>query len=252
MLHRYRKLRHAFNVKDSFNMWMGLKRKGFGYISEHNTHLHMRKHTKDYETFDEVFIKRIYDIPLPVTPTTIIDAGANIGLATLFFKWQYPQATIVCFEIEEENFRLLQKNVAAYKDVVPVQKGIYSKNCFLNIHDPYHATNSYVVEETTEQLPGSIESVTIDSVIAQQGWNTVDLLKMDIEGAEKEVFEGETSAWLPKTKIIMVESHDRVKKGCSKAIFEALRNYDFELLTATEGTLIFVNETLVPLKRETP
>jgi hypothetical protein len=48
---------------------------------------------------------------------------------------------------------------------------------------------------------------------------------------------------------MMIEPHDRMKRGCAKAIFEAIRNYDFELITATEGTLIFVNEALVPFKR---
>jgi FkbM family methyltransferase len=57
-----------------------------------------------------------------------------------------------------------------------------------------------VVEETTEPVPGSIESVTIDAVIKESNWQTLDILKMDIEGAEKEVFEGNVAAWLPKTK----------------------------------------------------
>lgn len=249
MFSRYKKLRHAFNVKDSISMYLGLKQKGFGYVSQYNTHLHMRRHSKDYGTFEEVFIQRIYDVELPLTPNTIIDAGANIGLASLFFKWKYPQATVVSFEVEEENFQLLQKNVAAYNDVIPVQKGIYDKNCYLTIHDPYEATNSYVVKETDQPVEGSIQAITIDAVIKEQGWKTIDLLKMDIEGAEKEVFEGNIEAWLPKTKAIMVEPHDRMKKGCTKAIFEGIRPYDFEMITATEGTLVFINESLVPLQR---
>jgi FkbM family methyltransferase len=230
-------------------MYMGLKYKGFGYISQYGTHLHMRKHTKDYATFEEVFIHKIYDVELPFAPKTIIDAGSNIGLASLFFKWKYPDAKIVSFEIEDNNFELLQKNVAAYKDIKPVRKGIYSKNCFLTIHDPYKATNSYVVEETTQPVPGCIESVTVDAVLKENNWQMLDLLKMDIEGAEKEVFESDVAAWLPKTKAMMIEFHDRMRKGCAKAIFEAIRNYDFELITATDGTLVFVNEALVPFKR---
>jgi tRNA1(Val) A37 N6-methylase TrmN6 len=101
---------------------MGLKQKGFGYVSQYNTHLHMRKHTKDYATFEEVFIQKIYDVALPFAPKTIIDAGSNIGLASLFFKWKYPDAEIVSFEIEANNFELLQKNVGAYKDIKPVKK----------------------------------------------------------------------------------------------------------------------------------
>ena len=63
--------------------------------------LFLRRNTKDFETFEEVFIKSIYNINLPFNPTNIVDAGANVGLSTLFFKLKYPHATVDAIEIEQ-------------------------------------------------------------------------------------------------------------------------------------------------------
>ncbi len=212
----------------------------------------MRINTKDYSTFEEIFIKRIYDIPLHFTPKTIIDAGGNIGLASLFFKWKYPESEIVALEIEEENFQLLSKNLATYQDIKPLKKGLYSKNGFLKIYNltKENDSNSFMVEETDVKGPDTIESVTVDAIMKEQGWETLDILKIDIEGAEKEIFSKDISAWLPKVKTIMVEPHDRLIKDCSKTIFNALRPYDFQMFTSTESTLIFTNESLVPIDRK--
>jgi hypothetical protein len=49
---------------------------------------------------------------------------------------------------------------------------------------------------------------------------------MDIEGAEKEVFETNYRDWLPKVKTMVVELHDRYKEGCSKTFFKTMSEYD--------------------------
>jgi hypothetical protein len=77
----------------------------------------------------------------------------------------------------------------------------------------------------------------------EQGWTTLDVLKLDIEGSEKEVFEKNVEEWLPRTKMLIVEVHDNMRKGASKALFAAISKYDFTFSMHHEN-LVFINQNL--------
>ena len=68
----------------------------------------------------------------------------------------------------------------------------------------------------------------------------IDILKVDIEGVEKEVFEGNYQYWLPKTRCLMVELHDRLTCGSSKMVFKAISEYEFAYAQSGEN-LVFIN-----------
>ena len=76
--------------------------------------------------------------------------------------------------------------------------------------------------------------------MADYGITVLDLVKIDIEGAEKELFENGYEKWLPKTRVLVVELHDRMKPGCSKSVFSAICQYDFSFSHKGEN-LIFTN-----------
>jgi hypothetical protein len=76
-----------------------------------------------------------------------------------------------------------------------------------------------------------------------EGWDTIDILKLDIEGSEKEVFEAGFEYWLPRTKAIIIELHDHMRAGASKALFNAIGKYDFSFNMQHEN-LIFINRQL--------
>lgn len=217
---RYWRFRPYFSPADARRLYLHYyKGANSAYLAEYNVTIQLRQNTEDYITLKEIFESRIYDVTLPFTPATIVDAGANTGLATVFLKNKYPGANVACLEIEENNFRLLKQHTHNYTDVRCIKKGLYHKNCFLNVEDIYQASNSYTVVETTTPGHNSIEAITVDGLMNEMGWSNIDLLKMDIEGAEKEVFQGNVAAWLPHTKAMMIETHDRMKKGCSRALF---------------------------------
>ena len=54
---------------------------------------------------------------LPFTPKTIVDAGANIGMASIFYSHRYPAAKIIALEAEGSNFAALCKNVEPYQNI---------------------------------------------------------------------------------------------------------------------------------------
>ena len=71
-------------------------------------------------------------------------------------------------------------------------------------------------------------TVHLDEVLAEHALAKVDLLKIDIESAEKELFEGSLdSAWLQDVSVIMIELHDRLKPGCSSAFYRAVSQFEF-------------------------
>src|SRR5262245_59178053 len=82
--------------------------------------LFLRAGTSAILIFRQLFIRRELDFPLPGAPAVIIDAGANIGLASLYFAARFPQARILALEVEPSNFRMLTLNTRDYPQVTPL------------------------------------------------------------------------------------------------------------------------------------
>jgi hypothetical protein len=89
--------------------------------------------------------------------------------------------------------------------------------------------------------PGCIPAYSIASIVKEMNWSTIDLLKLDIEGSEKEVFEKNYESWLPQTKMIIIEVHDHMRKGAAKSVFAATNKYNFSFSMNHEN-LIFINQ----------
>lgn len=88
----------------------------------------------------------------------------------------------------------------------------------------------------------NILSITIPEILQLESIHHIDILKMDIEGAEKEIFETNAS-WLNKVNILIIELHDHYKQGCSKACFKTISEFDFSLHIQGE-LLIFKNNSI--------
>jgi len=69
----------------------------------------------------------------------------------------------------------------------------------------------------------------------------IDLLKIDIEGAEKELFSTNYESWLPKTKVLYIELHDRYRKGTATSFFKAICQYDFSIFLGRENLICIRN-----------
>lgn len=242
-------LNKNFNFFDSLRIFIGLRfNKNTISVKSKKIKIYFRNNTKDKETFLEIFKDEIYNTPYFFEPKNIIDAGANVGYFSLLFKIRYPKASIVAIEIDDENINYAKKNTSSFSDVEILKKGLYNKKTTLKVEDPYNATNSYQVRELTSREKNSIESITIDEIIAEKKWDYIDILKIDIEGAELNLFSSNYDKWLPKVKILFIETHDRMIKGCSKSVTSALNEFDqFVLYTTTIGTLVYYNSDLIKI-----
>ncbi len=96
----------------------------------------LRIPSSDIPTYKQVFIKQDYNFLVEKQPETIVDAGVNIGLASIYFANKYPDAKIIALEPEQSNFDLLKKNTAPYPQIVPVQAALWNKNEEIHLIDP--------------------------------------------------------------------------------------------------------------------
>jgi FkbM family methyltransferase len=199
--------------------------------------IHLRKGKCDVGTFNQIFLEKEYDVDFSFEPKLIIDAGANIGLTTLFFSHKYSSATIISIEPETENFKYLQKNTFGFANVISLNKAIWINDgrIFLVKSNSY---DSHSVTEL-EESPDSVESIMISTILEDYNIEIVDILKIDIEGAEREIFAGNFQAWLPKIRTLVIELHDRFKPGCSMSLFKALNGYNYSL--SIRGELLIIN-----------
>ena len=205
----------------------------------------MRPNTSDVSTFRPIFVHKGYDIQLDFNPKTIIDAGANIGLAAVYFADRYPDATIISIEPEKSNYHLLEKNTADYKSLIGINKALSNiPNQVINIVDKGLGKWGFVTEFNDtgqkDNVIDTIKTTSIDEIMNENSIEIIDILKIDIEGAEKNLFESNFEQWLPKTRCLIIELHDGMNKGASKVFFKAISNYDFSYFQRGEN-LVFIN-----------
>lgn len=201
--------------------------------------LFLRSGTSDFRLFRNIFINGEYDIDLPFTPKTIIDGGGNIGMAAIIFANRYPNAKIVTVEPEDSNFEILKKNVSAYKNIKPIKAGIWRNSSYLHIRNPGSGKWAFIIEESDIPDEKSIKGFSIEDIIRESGWQNADLVKLDIEGSEKEVFENNPGTWLNSAKGLIIELHNWIKPHCSDAVYNAVHHYNFQESVSGEN-IVFV------------
>lgn len=219
-------------------VWCGKKDViSFNYPEEFVQPIYLRSKATDLSVFMDVIYGSAYDFPFKFLPSTIIDCGANIGLTSVFFKNKFPSAKVIAIEPEKRNFEILSKNLQCYPDVVLCNNAVWSRTTKLKIEDTGKGNWAFVVKEINSSETGTVEAISLKDVMEQNHLTTIDILKIDIEGSEKELFESDFDYWLSRTRVIMIELHDRMKPGASKSFFNALCKYNFE--TIVKGQNLF-------------
>jgi FkbM family methyltransferase len=203
----------------------------------------LRPHTSDFPTFDQVFIQKEYNFDTIIPPKTIIDAGANIGLAAIYFTNKYPDAKIIAIEPETSNFQLLKENVLPYPNVIPVHAALWNRNEEINLIDPGLGKWGFMTEsknkaDSLEHLPTHpVQAMTIDKLMNDFNLQRIDIFKIDIEGAENEVFS-DTTSWLERVDSIIIELHERMKTGCNRSFYNGSNGFTYEW---AQGENIFLS-----------
>lgn len=210
--------------------------------------IQLRKNSSDILTFHQIFTFKEYVMNLGFVPKFIVDAVANIGLSVVFFANKFPDATIIAVEPEKSNFEMLLKNTTKYKNIFCVKKSISNQpDLSFDVVDKGFGNWGFVTQVKNngqpEKVIDQVDSLTIDEILVYHKLECLDLLKIDIEGAEKNLFESNYENWLLKTKCIIIELHDGMTKGSSKSFFAAISRYNFSYFNRGEN-LLFINNDL--------
>jgi FkbM family methyltransferase len=218
--------------------------------------IYLRRATLDAYIYSEVFIRKDYMLSLPFTPKTILDCGGNIGLSAIYFALQYPDAKIVVFEPVADNYSILEKNTKCYPNIYHQQLGIWCRKARLKIENKPESRirnmGQFFTREAGPDEAGDINAISVKDAMDQYGMDTIDLLKMDIEGGEKDVFglgckDSQVAEWLPRTKSIVIELHG----GCEPEFNRIMSDYQFERVLFIKSPIesicvcLYMNKTLV-------
>ena len=209
------------------------------------TPVHFRKGSSDIPTFHQIFCFDEYGFEFKSEPKTIIDAGANVGFAALYFARRFPDAMIYSIEPEKSNFDALEKNtnqlpnVKAYKNALSNVSGQQ-----IEIVDSGRGEWGFMTKksEANEVVKEKVATISISEIMSANNLDSVDIVKIDIEGAEQELFENNFD-WLANTRCLIIELHDRMRDKSSQNFFKAITQYDFSFANLGEN-LIFTNNAL--------
>nr|WP_143547836.1 FkbM family methyltransferase [Rhodopirellula sp. SM50] len=212
--------------------------------------LAIRPGTTDLQVVREIFSMGVYALhPLrkmcpQFAPRQIADCGAYAGYSSCYFADRYPDAKVLAVEPQSDNFALMTRNTAQFSNIEPINKALWYKTGTVSLGNPAAEKWGFEFEDAgpTTDAQAPIPTITIPEIIEWAG-GEIDLLKIDVEGAEREVFQRECE-WLDHVGVLIIEVHDGTRPGCSRAVWKQLIERDFCMLNQHEN-LVLVNETLL-------
>jgi FkbM family methyltransferase len=148
----------------------------------------------------------------------IIDAGANIGASSVFLAVTHPHATVLAIEPEEGNYELLVRNTRHLHNVVPMRNALAARRGTLQVSDPGGGGCAMRTgaDIARGQIVGEVHALTVADLLSDHPTLDPFILKVDIEGAETELFAGDTEA-IDRFPVVVVELHDRFFPGEARA-----------------------------------
>lgn len=158
----------------------------------------------------------------------VIDAGANIGLFTRVVLKRKPNAKIFSIEPQINNYKILKMNTEEYNNVVCMQKGLWSKECSLEVIERETGDWGFMVKQTEKNGEDIIDAISIEYLLNHYNIENIDLIKMDIEGSEYEIFSSGNLEWLNKCSAIVIETHNHIVKGADEKVNHVLQQHGYK------------------------
>lgn len=161
----------------------------------------------------EIFFKGDYQFEAGTDSPVIFDCGANIGLATLFFKYRYPRARIAAFEGNPETAAVLRRNVEQnHLRNVDVYNVLLMNS---ESEQSFYIPNDHAENLKTSAYPGRVADTREIKLRAAKLSRfitaPVDLLKMDVEGAESEIMTDlQETGKLSLIRRMIIEYHHKI------------------------------------------
>lgn len=210
--------------------------------------LYMRdENHSDYSVFKQIFNLEEYKIIASILKNNeelsneivMIDAGSNVGYVTAYLQQFLKFDKIICIEPSKSNIEILSRNIEALdcsNNSVILEKALAAtENLNFNIENNFRDGKDWSLT-TKESIEGNVQGVTIKAIIEENNLKFITLLKIDIEGAERFIFNAKNDlSFLKITKIIAIEIHDEF--DIRDTIYTILKQNGFYLFESGELTV---------------
>ena len=212
--------------------------------------VYVRVGESDVAAFRQVFQDRDYDLgrASPVTERlerryrkiidsgktpVIVDAGANIGAASLWFHNQYPDAAIVAIEPEPGNLVVLHRNLDGRAMVQVLEAAVGAEAGFVAVVNEGSGWSARTVRSDA-----GVEIVTVEDAIRTVANGVPFIVKIDVEGFERDLFSTNID-WIGEAFAVFIEPHDWMLpgEGTSMNFQKAMGAHDFEMFLSGENLL---------------
>jgi FkbM family methyltransferase len=226
--------------------------------SAFSTTLRLRPDSTDVEIFSQIFLYahyRTYDMARcaeiaayydSCAKPLVLDLGANIGLSALYFAKNWPKATIVGVEPDQGNYTLFCQNTAGQENIAPIRGAIASKHSYARIINPHESEWGYRTE-INDRNSGGLVALSVAELLERHGDCEPFICKIDIEGAEQELFSANTQ-WLARFPIVVIELHDWLfpRSGNSGNFLRAIAGTNRDFILSGENIFSVAHRMGIP------
>jgi FkbM family methyltransferase len=206
--------------------------------------LMIRPGSSDFYVFNQIFVELEYKSVPEVPPgSLIVDAGANVGYSACYFLSRFADSKVIALEPDSCNAKALRENLTPYGDrAIVIEAALWSHDALLSFTPtPYRDGREWsrqVIQHTVADELNSCRAISLESLIVQHHLSRIEILKVDIEGAEGEVFSNGTERWLEHVNAIVIELHNDSMYGDCEAIFhQAVPDSEFRKHRSGELTI---------------
>ena len=173
----------------------------------------LRLRLGDIFVLGEILVDRQYELKTPVRDASVVvDAGANIGASALWFASRFPSARLDAFEPAADNFALLSANLAALPGATPYRMALGRAAGEITLYQGTSAATHSILPGAPDLSGQGVEVVPMTSLAAHMdrtGLRRIDILKLDVEGAELDVLAG-LGDRIGDVGVIVGELHEKV------------------------------------------
>jgi FkbM family methyltransferase len=210
----------------------------------------------DWATVIEIFVRREYDTSRFAAQTNIskhlknlsetgtalvLDLGANIGVASRYFANIFPDARIVAVEPSSKNLELLKVNTSKTPRVKVVHGAVGASSGKVSLFDSGSGNNAFRTFGDDSQIAETVDCYSVRDLLSANPDSVPFLVKIDIEGAEKNLFASNYD-WIDEFKVIVIETHDWMLPG------QAISSNLLAALGGKSRDLVFQGENLFSVK----
>ena len=207
-----------------------------------------------FQVANSIFAGTTYPtIPFVTGVKTIVDIGANVGAASVYFAIAYPDAQVYAFEPGSAPFNLLRQNVEPLRNITVFPFGLYSREQTMSL---FHGKNDSVESSlrSSPRTSGEVEQIRLmcaPDFFAEHGIAPIDVMKIDTEGCEVPILQS-LNRRLPEVKVLYIEYHsERDRRMIDEILAPTHVLWRGHVSLAYRGEFCYLKRDLVPGESET-